>query len=203
MPPLTPANQLIRAQIVTASEVGALLGEHPYQSPGTIFDRLTGASIEREPTLAMRFGSEAEPILKGFARDRLGVNIRMNSRTYVHPRVRLCATPDGTIVDDGGAVVMVNGWQNALIEFKLSFGAHRFAGKALPPDIEWQVRAQMACTHRNRVVVYVFANGQEKVYVVERERNREGRLTRAVDAFWRDHMEPRIRPAEPVETLSL
>ena len=91
----------------------------------------------RTPTLSMRFGSAAEPILQDLAAERLGVKVRMSSRTFEHPRVRLCATPDAYIVADHGPVVTMNGWDRALVEFKLSFSQHRWS-HGLPPDVEWQ-----------------------------------------------------------------
>lgn len=191
MPPLTAANHAIRAVNVTASEVGALLGEHPYMTPGNIYDRLLG-SRQVVPTLAMEFGSAAEPILKRMAERALGSTIRMNSKTYQHPRVHLCATPDATIhhvASPFGA-----GQVRDIVEFKTSWSQNRWRD-GLPPDIEWQVRAQLACTHRQRAIVYVFC-GVEKVYTVTRERNRENRMTQAVERFWQEHWLPRIRPEE-------
>lgn len=189
MPPLTAANQEIRSRNVTASEVGALLGEHPYRTAAQVFDRITGR-VENitPPSEVMEFGSAVEPILARFAaRDLTGflpVRIQLNSRTYQHPRVRLCATPDALVIGE-----------RELVEFKLSFSQNRFRA-GLPSDIEWQARAQMACTRRSRVYVYVFT-GVGKVYVVERHRGKERQMTQAVERFWADHIESGIRPADP------
>ena len=195
---LTEANHAIRNRNVTASEVGALMGEHPYTTPGKIWDRLTDGTREgswyRPPTPAMRFGSEAEPILRRLAAESIGAPIRMNARTFEHPRVRLCATPDAILLDGS--------WHGrALVEFKLSFSQWRWS-RGLPPDIEWQARAQLACTSvghrlkRDRCIIYVF-HGTETIYVVERDRGRERMMTQAVAAFWNDHIVTGIRPADP------
>lgn len=204
MPPLTPANQLIRAHNVTASEVGALLGEHPYQTPGTIYDRLTGHAIERPQTEAMHIGSVLEPVILGLARERLGIEpgratsgarLVANSRTFVHHRVRLAATPDAMITGPS--------WHGrALVELKASGSSWRWE-HGLPPDVVWQCRAQLACTRRERVLVFVLVGVRLYDFVVERERGPEVRMTRAVDAFWRDHVEPVIRPPDPVRRLEV
>lgn len=199
MPPLTPANHEIRSRNVAASEVGALLGEHPYTTAGQVWDRLCGG-IDREKvtTEAMTFGSMVEPVLQHLAGHALtGLDImnpvpriQLNSRTYEHRRVRLCATPDALILGT-----------RELVEFKLSFSQNRWRD-GLPPDIEWQARAQMACTRRSRVYVYVFM-GIGKLYVVERERNREHRMTQAVERFWTDHVLSGIRPIdEPIRAIN-
>ena len=196
---LTEANHAIRNRNVTASEVGALLGEHPYTTPGQIWDRLMLAPIgflpaQKPPTPAMRFGSEAEPILRRLAAESIGAPIRMNARTFEHPRVRLCATPDAILLDGS--------WHGrALVEFKLSFSQWRWS-RGLPKDIEWQARAQLACTSvghrlkRDRCIIYVF-HGTETIYVVERDRGRERRMTQSVEAFWNDYVVTGIRPADP------
>ena len=199
---LTPTNNLIRGRNVTASEVGALMGEHPYMSPGRIFDRLTGAATLQLPNLAMDFGSDAEPILARFAQRMLETSmspaiygptrVRLNAQAFQHPRVRLCATPDAFVYrrDLDGALDT-----DLLVELKLSWSQNRWRS-GLPPDIEWQARAQLACTHRKRVIVYVFT-GTEHVYIVDRHVGKERRMTQAVERFWRDHIDTGIRPQDP------
>jgi predicted phage-related endonuclease len=191
MPPLTDANERIRAVNVTASEVGALLGEHPYTTPAAIYDRLCGARTGYSgPSESMAFGSAVEPILTRMAETALQatslspIRLRANGRTFMHRRVRLCATPDALVLGT-----------NELVELKLSFSQNRWRD-GLPKDIEWQARAQMACTGRSRVYVYVFS-GIGKWYVVDRDyHGKEHRLTRAVERFWNEHVIPQIRPSE-------
>ena len=192
MPPLTAANELIRARNVTASEVGALLGEHPYTSAGKVWDRLCGLGVVKAPTPAMEFGSATEQILARMAERYLQpfllfpVRVRLNARTFEHPRVRLCATPDAYLLGT-----------SSLLELKTSWSQHRWT-HGLPPDIAWQARAQMACTHRNEVIVYVFS-GSERSYVVTRHRGKERAMTQAVERFWSDHIATGTRPADPIK----
>jgi predicted phage-related endonuclease len=192
---LTAANHAIRARNVTASEVGALLGQHPYTSPGRIWDRLNGLDQPKPPTLAMQFGSEVEIIMARMAEnllrrtsfpdyDHLPVRIRLNARTFEHDRIRLCATPDAYVLGT-----------KTLVELKTSWSQNRWRD-GLPPDIEWQCRAQMACTHRSEVIVYVFT-GKETVYIVDRHHGKERLLTQAVERFWNEHMATGIRPVDP------
>lgn len=184
MPPLTIKNDLIRRRNVTASEVGALLGEHPYMTAGQVWDRLNGLIPEKKlGTLAMEFGSRAEPLLVGFAERELGAKIRLNSRTFEHDRIRLCATPDAIVLHT-----------RQLVEFKTSWSKYRWE-HGLPSDVEWQCRAQMACTHRSEVIVYVFS-GEQRIFRVVRNRGKERRLTQAVERFWNDYMATGTRPPD-------
>ena len=98
MPPLTPQNALLRSENVTASEVGALLGPHPYATPEGIWDRLIGLADPIPPSEAMDTGSFMENAILRLAEKRLRLKARSNQRTFVHPRTRLCATPDAFVL---------------------------------------------------------------------------------------------------------
>ena len=189
MPPLTPANEAIRATNVTASEVGALLGEHPYATPEAIWDRLMSPfALTRETNEQMENGSFMESAILRLAEKRLGIRARLNSRTYVHKAVRLCATPDA----------LVAGTPPGLVEIKLSGRVELW--RSVPEYVEWQVRAQMACTGRQTAAVCVFVGAGLRTFLLEREMDKEERMLEAVDAFWLGHIVTGIRPdPRPVE----
>ena len=151
---LTAANEEIRSQNVSASEVGALMGDHPYMTPEAIWDRLCSPfALERvtttldtvkvaAPSLPARFG-EFESRLKNhqataaFTRDDiLTVNPvdtwQMLSRV---PSVKLI--PNGAT---GGMLAASNRGQvkGALCYMNLMIDGVMFAGsdvsKLPPPD---------------------------------------------------------------------
>ena len=196
MPPLTQANMEIRAANVTASEVGALLAPHPYTDPERIWDRLVSPfALEIVPSEAMQNGSFLEPAIAALAAQRLGLRLRATSKTYVHPRVRLCATPD----------YLVLGQPPGLVEIKLSGRPEMWPRNGpVPEHIAWQVRAQLACTGRHTAAICVLLGAGLRTYVMERDRAEEDRMLAAVDAFWRDFIVTGIRPqpAAPVLTFS-
>lgn len=187
MPPLTPRNLELRAQNVTASEVGALLGEHPYTDPSLIWDRLCSPfALDRPSTEAMETGSFMEPAIAALAARRLELRIRANSKTYVHPKVRLSATPDYLVI----------GQPPGLLEIKMSGRVEMWPYRGpIPEHIEWQVRAQMACTRRYTVAVCVLVGVGLRTFLFDREPDKEARMLAAVDRFWRDHVVTGIRPA--------
>jgi predicted phage-related endonuclease len=182
---------------VSASEVGALLGSHPYQTAQTVYDRLTAPYAPANgPSEAMRIGSWLELGILRFAEHEDGFKSRANSRTYEHPRVRLCATPDAFVI---GRHPFEFAAGRSLIEVKMSARWDRF--KELPADIEWQCRAQMAVTDRNTVYVYALVGMALKRYVVYRDDGEERRMLNTVGQFWTDHIVPRVRPDDPEPEL--
>lgn len=189
---LTAANDEIRAQNVSASEVGALLGEHPYATPEGIWDRLCSPfALERPQTEAMDTGSFMEAAILRLAEKRLGLRARQNSRTFVSKQVRLCATPDAFVL----------GQPPGLIEIKLSGRPELW--RSIPQYVEAQVRAQMHCTNRETAAVCVLVGSGLRTFLLERDRAEEDRMLAAVDAFWRDHIVTGIRPepAAPAELV--
>lgn len=192
MPPLTLANEDIRSQNVTASEVGALLDPHPYTTPEQIWDRLCSPfALERPQTEAMETGSFMEHAILRLAEKRLRLKARSNSRTFVHKTVRLCATPDAFVL----------GQPPGLIELKLSGRPEMW--RSVPPHVEWQVRAQMACTGRETAAVCVLVGVGLRTFLLERDRTEEDRLLVAVQGFWTNHILTGIRPepAAPAPVL--
>jgi hypothetical protein len=198
MPPLTPANVQVRAQNVTASECAALMeGGHPYATPEAIYDRLMDPMLDVRSSQAMRIGSHMESAILRFAESEWGFKARANSRTFVHSRVRLCATPDAfprTRMP----------WEfapaRAIIEVKMSGRSELW--REVPSYIEWQCRAQMACTNRDVVYIVVLAAMQLLSFPVFREPDKEAELLAAVDAFWHDHIAARVRPEPTVSAPS-
>lgn len=181
---LTAANAAIRSKNVTASEVGALLGPHPYTDPLRIWDRLVSPlPMEQPQSEAMANGSFLEIAILRLAEQRLGIKARANSRTYVHPSVRLCATPDAFVL----------GTPPGLVEIKLSGRPEMW--RSVPEHVEWQVRAQMACTGRSTAAVCVLVGVGLRTFLLERDPELEARMLAAVDRFWRLNVTAQVRPA--------
>ncbi len=194
MPPLGPMNEVIRSACVTASEVAALMGNHPYTTPQSIYDRLvTPAAKPDKGSQAMRIGSAMEGAILRFAETEIGFRARANARSLVHPRVRLAATPDAFLVGRWPSAFVE---ERALVEVKMSGRAELW--QDVPPYIEWQCRAQMAVTDRDVVYIVVLAAMRLLSFAVYRDADLETELLECVDAFWRDHVAARVRPEPTV-----
>lgn len=193
MPALTPANDLIRARNVSASECYALLDEaqerpHPYTSPQRIYDRLT-APMDTKPdtqTEAMAIGVFMEPYVAKYAARKHGLRLRANTRTVEHPLVNLCATPDYLVLG-----------KRMLVEVKVSSIMYGWNEDDLHPWYEWQARAQLACTDRDVCLVTALVGSSFYSVPVVRDTDKEERLLATVDAFFSTNVLPGIRPEQP------
>lgn len=198
MPPLTQLNEEIRARHVTASEVAALMpGGHPYVTAEQIYDRLITLEHEHKTSQAMRIGSHMEPAVLRFAEAEIGFRARLNSRTFIHPQVRLCATPDAFLLTQMPWSIVP---ERGLIEIKMSGRVELW--REVPDYIDWQCRAQLACTGREVVYIVVLVAMRLLSFPVYREADKETALLEAVDAFWRHNYLARVRP-EPAVPASL
>jgi predicted phage-related endonuclease len=187
MPALTPQNDAVRAINVSASEVGALLGPHPYTNPQRIYDRLMGpAGSDSGQTESMALGVFFERRIAQYAASRLGIRVRANSRTIAHPIVPLCATPDYIVLK-----------QRMLVECKLSSIMYGWSEDDLAPHIEWQARAQMACTDRDVCFIAALVGSKFYTIPVVRDHDKERTMLIAVELFWAEHMYPGVRPPDP------
>lgn len=186
MPALTEESDIIRASNIAASEVGALIDEHPYSSRASIYDRLTDPHpLPRERTEAMELGTFFEPYIARYVARKYGLRLRANNRTRVHPRIMLCATPDYFVIG-----------QRMLVECKLSSKQYVWAEETMQPYVEWQARAQMAVTDRQVCIVAALVGSAFYAVPIVRDAAKEELLETAVLTFVRDHLLPGVRPEE-------
>jgi putative phage-type endonuclease len=202
MPALTAANDAIRARNVTASEVGALLGPHPYTSALNIYMRLTGDPGWVKPmhTDAMHLGVWFERRIAQEAARRLGVRVRANMRTIEHKSHMLAATPDYLVLRPRNARIADTFMKplRALIECKLSAILYGWSAEKMPDHVEWQARAQLAVTNRDVCFVAVLVGSQFHLIPVVREKGPERMMIDAVD-----EMENRIVRGVPPAPLEI
>lgn len=194
MPALTPDNDLVRARNVTASEVGALLGPHPYTNPTKIYDRLMAPSMDtHQQSEAMAIGVFLEPSVARFASRKLGLRLRACTRTIEYKgKINLCATPDYYVLR-----------QNMLVEIKVSSILYGWTQDSLHPHYEWQARAQLACTNRDVCIVCALVGSTFYHVPVVRDLQKERDMLEAVDKFWWDYVMPGIRPDTVIDTAVL
>jgi predicted phage-related endonuclease len=192
MPPLTQESNIIRARNVTASEVGALMGKHPYTTREDIFDRLSNPPLwesQRDPqSEAMALGTYMEPYIARYAATKLGLRLRANSRTREHPLHPLCATPDYLVLG-----------HRMLVECKLSSVMYGWSEDTLAPHIEWQARAQLAVTDREVCIVAALVGSRFYSVQVVRDMEKERAMLREVDRIVNLVLSGGPRP-EPMET---
>lgn len=181
MPAPTASGHELRRTRVGASEVGALMGFHPYQAPADVWARLVGAAKPKPETAAMLAGNLMEEPVAGMWSRQHGRKVVRCSRTYAHPEVALCATPDYYVP------------HHELLEVKVSGDYDLWS--SLPEYVYWQAQAQLALTGRVTCHVAAFVGGSLRTYVVPAEYHDQARMLVEVDAFVRQHVLTRQAPA--------
>jgi len=196
MPELTEKNLAARAGKVGASEVAALLpgDRHPYASRASLYAKLVNGidTFAGNPDAA-RLGHEAEATIQRAGIARTGLRVRANSYTYTHPTLPIVATPDGLVLhtDD-------------LVEYKLVSGYMSEEWADGPPfHYIVQVQTQMLLTKRTRCHVWAQIGSTRFVqYIVDADPAIQAEIEDAVEAFYRDHITPRIPPEDvPAELM--
>jgi len=182
MPAPSAQGHAIRATRVGASEVGALLGFHPYTAPADIWARLVGAPKPKPETSAMSAGNALEPSVAAMWAAKTGGAIRRCALTYTHRTAALCATPDYYVPPA------------ELLEIKVSSDYDLWA--QLPQYVYWQAQAQMACTGRGVCHVAALLGSTLRTHRVERDESAIAEMVRAVDAFIADYVTTRTPPPD-------
>ena len=127
---------------LTASNVGAALGVHPYKSAKRLRQEMLGI-VEVFETPAMKMGTIKEDEAKKFIAARENTEIE-ETGLHIHPTIPwLAASPDG-ILHSG----------TALLEVKCpkSLENHRKQTATIPPQYLAQMQGQMAVLGRETVV---------------------------------------------------
>jgi len=165
-----------RATRVGASEVAAIMGEHPYMTALDVYDRIVNGT-QRDQTINMMVGAYMEPYVLRMARDLLGIRSRACSRPYIHPTLPLCASPDAYSGPHG------------LVEVKVTGAWSKAASGAF-----WQVQTQMMLTGRDWTDVVVMAGSNLTVERVDADVSAWVTITSEVERFDRLHLAPRVPP---------
>jgi hypothetical protein len=190
-----PLSMKPRRRRVGASEVSILTGTNPFKrSRADLFARIAyGIEQPRRPIMDMGNLMEGGIFWLGrqVMRDR-GLWCRRNTVTTV--RDRYVATPDG-YCQCGGVIEVknVSGWARE----------HWLDG-ATPPWYVDQVQCQMMATGRDHAHVWALLAGTEFAERrIEADPDHQQRIADAIDAFFTQHVEPRIPPATTDPALLL
>jgi len=180
---LSTAQRAARATRVGASEVAAIMGEHPYMTAEQVYDRIVNG-VSQPESINMRVGAYLEPYVLRMARDLLGVRSRACHRAYVHPTLPLCASPDAYSGPHG------------LVEVKVTGAWSR--GR---PGAFWQVQTQLMLTGRDWCDVLVLAGSNLTVERIDADPSAWVTICSEVERFDRLHLTPRVAPVLPPFTF--
>jgi predicted phage-related endonuclease len=208
MPALTERNYEARRTRIGASELGALEGLgglHPWTDEARIYARIVDG-VQPDQTSSMSIGHDLEHVIAHLAAGRLGLDALACRHTYVHPALPIAATPDYYVRERrqmvGGIAPIRAGAYPGLLEVKVS-NEWSWWTDGPPPWTVWQVRAQLALSHRTWAVVAVLIGGRIETYELDHDPAEWRRVLDAVETFQREHLDPHIPPGTTDERLVL
>lgn len=190
MAPLTTEQLEMRRTGIGASEVAAVCGISPWQSPIDVWLRKVGATGEEEPNEAMQAGNFLERgILDWYAHEMGGIALETGLPTLRHPKHEFAfATPDGRW-KDGSRLVQV---KNVGLRMTAHWGEDP---ESIPEDYRAQIEWEMEVTGVSRCDVAVCIGGQKlRIYPIERDPELAASLVVIVGAFWRNHVLAEVPP---------
>jgi len=191
-----------RQRRVGATDVSAILGLSKWADALDVYERIVNG-IERPWNKGMKRGFASEDTIRALAVERYGFKLQPRPGTVQSKRWPwACASPDDLIeTPQGLAVVDYKSWSRWAAK---SWGLE---GTDQVPDAYLvQIHWQMAVCERplGRLVVAfgedakgpppTFEIQWTNLYVFERDPAFEDQLGRAVETFWREHVEKRIPP---------
>lgn len=151
----TPEWLTARRSLITATDIGVILGLSPYKCEADLADeKLHG--IEQETSLAMRAGLAMEPLIQAVYQEQTGRTLRRQHGLTIHRAIAWAgASLDYRVVNESRAV-----------EAKWSSYRARWAD-GLPPDIEAQATWQAAVAGVAAVDVAVLLQDELRIFTVE------------------------------------
>lgn len=181
---LSAIQREMRATRVGASEVAALMGEHPYMTALDVYDRIVNGVV-RETTMPMIVGARLEPAVLALAREVYGIKAIACSRAYIHPTLPLCASPDAYSGPHG------------LVEVKVSGAWSKGASGAF-----WQAQTQLMLTGRDWCDLVVLQGSMLlPIQRIDAEPTSWATIIKEVTRFNDEHLRPRIAPVMPPFTF--
>lgn len=174
-----------RQKGIGGSEIGAILGLSPFESPIDVYCRKLGLTDEKPETRPMRLGKLLEPVILAEYQQETGRRGRLSSDLFTLPEFHVLGTPDGFHadgIDEDGLEFKAVGLRQAP-----SWGDP--GTDEIPDHYLVQVALYMALTKRDRWHVAALIGGQElRCYTVHRDPDLEATILDGAARFWVDHI---------------
>lgn len=172
----------LRHRDVTASDIGALFGCHPYRSALQVFADKTGNGADRGDNSAMRRGRILEPgVAAAVAEERPEWKIEKASEYLRDPVIRLGATPDWYVTDPqrGRGVLETKTAEPSVFERDWRDGV------PLAWTLQCLTQMMLAGTAWGAVAVLVTSRDYPVfIYEVPRHAGAEAKIIAKTKAFW-------------------
>lgn len=201
---LSPDQLEIRKQGITATDIAAIVGAHPWRSPLDVWLEKTGQRDSFEGNVRTKWGNLLEPVIREDYAERHGCRVEVPGTLEdpLHPWRK--ATPDGIVYPGGGLEadrgleIKVHG-RDAILSGSLRYGE---PGTDDVPHHELiQCTWGMAVTGLPRWDLVPFTDGIPVEYIIDRDEELIGLLSERAERFLIDNVQGG-KPPEPDGTES-
>lgn len=178
----------LRKSGIGGSDAGAICGLNPYASPMSVYRDKTCEDLSDLDSESMRQGRDLEDYVARRFMEATGLKVRRSNMMYrsdAHPF--MIADVDRLIVGE-----------DAGLECKTAsaYNADKWKDGEIPLHYLMQCCHYMAVTGRSAWYIAVVILGQEFKYArIDRDNNLIAKLIAIEEAFWNNHVVPRIIPA--------
>ncbi len=211
---LTKENQEERRTGIGASEIAAVVGLSPFDTPLTIYERKVGCAPEVEETIDMERGTFLEDGILRWTAHRRGTTIAANNVLVRHQEYKFAvATPDGyelspLSADDPGhqasrLLFVPTAKRVATFDAKSPRRGDHWTHpdedrSGIPDHIFIQAQWQMFVTCLPRGIITALLYGEPWIYDIEASPSLQADLLAEAGVFWDrvEHMDP-PPPTEP------
>ena len=170
-----------RSKCITATDVSAIVGLHPYKTAHEVYLEKTGQRSETEPNAAMQTGTDLEPYIAAVYRQRFQVETERADFTTHPEHPELGCTPDYYI---GADTVLEIKWCG-------QHAAQNFGDEGtddVPAHYLCQVNWQCFITGRSKWVLYVLGPWGFRKYEGKHNQEFTRRLSFAALKFWGEYI---------------
>lgn len=190
---LSPSQLAERARGITATDIAAIVGVHPYKSAVDVWSEKLGHSAPFEGNDRTKWGNLLEPVLRSDYEERKGVRVEVHGTMQHREREWMKATPDG-LVYERADVFPARGLEIKCHTVHLAY-LYGAPGSDEVPDHELtQCTWNMAVTELQRWDLIAFIDGQPIDYVIDRDRDLIDMLRLKAERFLRDHVQTGTPP---------
>jgi len=178
----------LRKSGIGGSDAGTVCGMNPYSSAMKVFKEKTSEEIEEVDNEAIRIGHDLEDYVAQRFTEATGLKVRKSNfmyRSKEHPF--MIADVDRLVVGE-----------DAGLECKTAsaYNADKWKDGEFPLVYLMQCCHYMAVTGRNAWYIAVVILGQDFKYArIDRDEQLISQLVAIEEAFWNNHVRPRVIPA--------
>ena len=176
---------------IGASEVAALVGLSPWQSPWSIWANKAGLVPEQDASEAMEFGQRIEPVMAGYFHDRTGLWVAGEQTWCSNPdEPWMRCTVDGFVYEYDAPYLL--GEVLGAVEWKSTSDTPKdWETNGVPAHYACQAQWSLAVTGLSAVwfgVLHLaFGRPSFRVYELARDEADIALLTAAARTFWHEH----------------